>query len=152
MQGVQTKLCIHYSSSMLMVLSAHEGDSVLILFLFPPSRVQFAEQGPSHSHYVQIQAHVQPWQEPHGAHTCLRQPGNARRMQECVLRVRLDLHSSLLLLLWSFFNLTSPFLFWFLFFFLLLISCRPSWFGFSVAFCWSVSDCAESSFLLLSSF
>lgn len=55
-------------------------------------------------------------------------------------------HLSLHLFLLSFdFNLMHlPFCF--VLFFFLLISCRPSWFGFSVAFCWSVSvsDCSES--------
>lgn len=40
-------------------------------------RVQSPEQGPSHPHHVQIQTHLQSWQESHGAHSRVRQPGNS---------------------------------------------------------------------------
>ena len=39
-------------------------------------REQFVEQGPAHPHHVQVQAELQPGQEPHGPHTRLRKPGN----------------------------------------------------------------------------
>lgn len=44
-------------------------------FLSVSCRVQSSEQSPSHPHHVQIQAHLQPWQEPHSTHSRLRQPG-----------------------------------------------------------------------------
>lgn len=40
-------------------------------------RVQPAQQGPAHPHHVQVPTHLQPRQEPHGAHARIRQPGSA---------------------------------------------------------------------------
>lgn len=121
-------------------------------FLSVSCRVQSSEQSPSHPHHVQIQAHLQPWQEPHSAHSRLRQPGNtwththtvySEFRCKCVF-VRRESFFSICLCFFYLFNFTLTHLHFC--FFPFLISCRPSWFGFSVAFCWSVSvsDCSES--------